>query len=193
MLTIDNQPRQILPVTYRVVVWFHFEDVERVCPVKQVVCPRGRGRAVLVQKDYVRRKALLVHHPTFEVIGAVDVVVLMLSRKDALEVGLGHDSENSVRRLHQGRVEVLLERAALLAHPAVVLMVFVEFCVGFDCLDHRPPSCLPVVWDVQDALHEDLVVNKDSAAEILADVSLIVRMIILINSVYIAFLSPADR
>ena len=126
-------------------------------------------------------------------IGVADVVVLTFSGKDALEIGLRHDSENSVRRLHQGRVEVLLERAALLAHPAVVLMVFVEFCVGFDRLDCRPPSCLPVVWDVQDALHEDLVVNEDSATEILADVSLVVRAIILINSVYIAFLSPADR
>ena len=145
-----------------------------------------------MQKDQVRREALLVHHSTLQVMAVADVVVLTLSRGDVLEIRPRHNSENSVCRLHQGWVETLLERAAFLAHIAVVLMVFVEFRVSFDFLDCRSLSGLPIVWEVQDAFHEYLVVNEDSTAKIFADVVLVVCAIVLINSVYIAFLLLAD-
>ena len=70
---------------------------------------------VLLQEDQVGREVLLVHHPTFEVSGIVDVVVLTLFLGDALEIGL--------------RQERCLPSPS--GHPlqadAVLHVVFVEF------------------------------------------------------------------
>jgi len=52
--------------------------MQRVHPVKLVIGERARPRAVLVEEDQVRREAILVYHPTPNVLGVVDVVVLKL-------------------------------------------------------------------------------------------------------------------
>lgn len=36
-LTLDNQPAHILPVAYDIFVWFGFEEVRRVRPVKRFI------------------------------------------------------------------------------------------------------------------------------------------------------------
>ena len=71
-------------------------------------------------------------------------------------------------------------------------MMLLEIRVRFDRFDSRFPFGVPVVGDVQDILHEDLEVNKNSTLEIFANIVVIVASAVPVDSVRVAFLFPPD-
>ena len=153
--------------------------------------PTG-GPAIVVENHEVRREVDPVDDPTLELLWVVDVIVLRVS---GVVVGRGprQNAENSIRGVPQGVVERLLRRARLVALPTVPLVVFSELLVRFYRFDDRAPLGLPVGRDVKDRLHEDLEVDENSAAEIFADVILVILALVSLDSVRIAFLVLANR
>ena len=76
---------------------------------------------------------------------------------------------------------------------AVLLVVLFEVWVCFDRLNGRSPCGLPVVGDVQDRLHEDLKVDKNSAPEIFTNVVVVIFSVEFLDPVRIAFLPLTHR
>lgn len=101
--------------------------------------------------------------------------------------------EYSIRCLHQGWVELILpDNLVSIARATVLFVVFLEVRVGFDRVEGWFPFGLPVLGDVKDTLHEDLVVNENLAAKIFADVFHVVLAAAFIDSVRIAILPLPD-
>jgi len=178
-------------VRYDIVVRFDFEDVKGVRPVNRLRL--AGARAFTVEEDQVGREANFVHHPTLDGVCGVDVVVLALFLGDAFDLGSRRGVEDGVRHLRQGFVECGLENPVSIAQIAVLLVEFLEFRVGVDRVEGWSPFGLPVLGDTKDIRHEDLVVNENSAVEIFADVFLVIRTIVFIDSVRIAIQLLSDR
>jgi len=106
--------------------------------------------------------------------------------------GSRNDLKDGIRRLYQGLIEVLLDSPLFITQPAASLVVSLEVRVGVDRVDDWCPFGPPVGGEVKDILHEDLVVNKNSAAEIFPDALLVVLAIVFIDSVRITILLLPD-
>ena len=157
-LTVHNQPRQMLSITYDITIRFHLEGVKGVRPVNRL--PFLGAGAGLVEQNQIRREAPFVHHPTFDVVGIVDVVILVLFRRDAIELGSSHYGKDGVRHTRQRWVELGLQSPVITTQPAVAIVVLLEVGVRFDRGESRTPFGLPVDGDVEDVLDEDLVVDE---------------------------------
>jgi hypothetical protein len=120
------------------------------------------------------------------------MVALRGSDGDVTKGGSVQNVENSVCCIHQGLVEWPLRLTVFLAMVAVRFVVVHKFLVGFDRVNSRSPSGLPVVGDMQDSLHEDLKVNENSALHIFEDVVLEIVALVSIDSVRIAVLPLPD-
>jgi hypothetical protein len=156
-------------------------------PVVSLVRPEASVE-ILVDGHNVRYEMAFVQQPAENLLRVIPDVTLGGPRLGMLRRGLRGETENGIPHRYQRFVERLFDNTGGVAMAAVEVVVGRKFHIGLDFFDHRSPSGLPVVGDVQDVLHENLYVDENTMTlEVLEDELLVICAIVFSNQVRVGF------